>query len=101
MSWTDANPDEPAAGSRDDAQNQDEHLATVRVTISATYALHGSPAEHARAHLLALLDASLESSLRSATGPMRLLDHMIESSALVAEDPLVSGGTDFSKLLDL
>lgn len=83
------------------AQYRGAEMATVRMTITATYDLQGAEPEAARIALFELLDAALVSALRGSSAPVRLLDHTFESSGLIVEDPQTSSNTDFSKLLDL
>lgn len=85
----------------DAAQHHGAELATVRLTLTASYALQGQRPEAARAALIQLLDSALESAMRDAGEAVQLLDHSFESSSLIVEDPQTSSDTNFSKLLDL
>ena len=76
-------------------------LATVRLTLTATYDLRGDMPESARAALIGLLDDALVGAMRDAGASVQLLDHSFESSSLIVEDPQTSSDTNFSKLLDL
>lgn len=83
------------------AQHRGAELATVRLTLTATYNLQDDMPEAARAALIGLLDDALVSAMRDSGGAVQLLDHSFESSSLIVEDPQTSTDTNFSKLLDL
>lgn len=83
------------------AQDRGAELATVRLTLTATYDLRNDRPEAARAALIGLLDDALAGAMRDAGASPQLLDHSFESSSLILEDPQASSDTNFSKLLDL
>ncbi len=88
-------------GLLDAAQHRGADLATVRLTLTASYELQGHAPDAARAALVNLLDSALVSAMRDSGGEVQLLDHGFESSSLIVEDPQTSTDTNFSKLLDL
>lgn len=83
------------------AQHRGAQLATVRLTLTASYELRDQEPEAARAALIGLLDGALVQAMRDSGASVQLLDHSFESSSLVVEDPQTSSDTNFSKLLDL
>ena len=85
----------------DAAQHRGAEMATVRLTLTASYELHGHEPEAARAALINVLDRALVNAMRDPGGSVPLLDHSFESSSLIVEDPQTSTDTNFSKLLDL
>ncbi len=82
------------------AQHRGAELATVRLTLTATYDLRGDAPEAARAALIGLLANALASGVSDGGTLIQLLDHSFESSSLMVEDPQTSSDTNFSKLLD-
>jgi len=76
-------------------------LVSVRLTINATFDLHGESPEAARAVLTRMLDQALSSNSTLPGSRAQLLRHTYESSSLVSEDTRSSHETDFSKLLDI
>ena len=83
------------------AQLRGAALATVRLTLTATYDLQHEMPEQARVALISLLDSVLVGAMRNGGTDVQLLDHSFESSSLIVEDPQTSTDTNFSKLLDL
>ncbi len=83
------------------AQSRGADLATVRLTLTATYDLQNSDPEEARAALIGMLDNAFVTSLRQPEDSVVLLDYSFESSGLIVEESHGSSDTNFSKLLDL
>ena len=83
------------------AQHRGAELATVRLTLTASYELLGHEPEAARAAIIGLLNDALEGAMQEESSSVQLLDHSFESSSLIVEDPQTSSDTNFSKLLDL
>ena len=78
-------------------------LTTVRLTINATFDLHGESPEVARALLMRMVDRAVLSGARPGESQAVVVDHMFESSAVVGgsrESP-GSSDTNFSQLLDI
>jgi hypothetical protein len=85
----------------DAARYRGAEMATVRLTLTATYDLLGQAPEAARAALIGLLNEALEGAMQGEHSAVQLLDHGFESSSLIVEDTQTSSDTNFSKLLDL
>ena len=82
------------------AKHRGAELATVRLTLTATYDLQDSAPHAARAALIGFLDGALANAMRDTGAPAQLLDYSFESSSLIVEDPQTASDTNFSKLLD-
>jgi hypothetical protein len=78
-------------------------LTTVRLTINATFDLHGESPEVARALLMRMVDRAVLSGARPGESEAVVVDHMFESSAVVGRGSEIrrSSDTDFSQLLDI
>ncbi len=80
-------------------------LTTVRLTINATFDLHGESPEVARTLLMRMVDRAVLSGPRAGESPAVVVDHMFESSAVVGRgavgEPRRATDTDFSQLLDI
>ncbi|MEI8155574.1 MAG: hypothetical protein WCH60_01820 [Burkholderiales bacterium] len=80
-------------------------LTTVRLTINATFDLHGENPEAARTLLMRMVDRAVLSGPRQGESEAVVVDHMFESSAVVGtgdgSDRRRSSDTDFSQLLDI
>ncbi len=76
-------------------------LTTVRLTVNATFDLHGESPETARTVLMRLLDRALLSGPRPGESEATIVDHMFESSSVVGSSPRRNSDTDFSQLLDI
>jgi hypothetical protein len=78
-------------------------LTTVRLTINATFDLHGESPEVARTLLMRMVDRAVLSGPRPGESEAVVVDHMFESSAVVGggREARRSSDTDFSQLLDI
>lgn len=76
-------------------------LTTVRLTVNATFDLHGESPETARTVLMRLLDRALLAGPRPGESEATIVDHMFESSSVVGSGPRRNSDTDFSQLLDI
>jgi hypothetical protein len=76
-------------------------LTTVRLTVNATFDLHGESPETARTILMRLLDRALLSGPRPGETEATIVDHMFESSSVVGRAAPRTSDTDFSQLLDI
>lgn len=76
-------------------------LATVRLTINATFDMHGESPEVARTLLMRMVDRALLSGPRDGESEATIVDHMFESSAVVEVEHRRTTDTDFSQLLDI
>jgi hypothetical protein len=78
-------------------------LATVRLTINATFDLHGESPEVARTLLMRMVDRAVLSGPRPGESEAVVVDHMFESSAMVdsGRERASASVTDFSQLLDI
>ena len=76
-------------------------LTTVRLTVNATFDLHGESPETARTVLMRLLDRALLSGPRPGETEATIVDHMFESSSVVGRTAPRTSDTDFSQLLDI
>jgi hypothetical protein len=80
-------------------------LTTVRLTINATFDLHGESPEEARTLLMRMVDRAVLSGPRPGESQAVVVDHMFESSAVVGRggvgEPNRASDTDFSQLLDI
>ena len=76
-------------------------LTTVRLTVNATFDLHGESPETARTILMRLLDRALLSGPRPGESEATIVDHMFESSSVVGRATPRTSDTDFSQLLDI
>ena len=76
-------------------------LTTVRLTVNATFDLHGESPETARTVLMRLLDRALLSGPRPGESDATIVGHMFESSSVVGSGARRTSDTDFSQLLDI
>ncbi len=76
-------------------------LTTVRLTISATFDLHGESPEMARILLQRLVDRALLNGPQPGESDAVVVDHLVESSSVVGTERRRSTDTDFSQLLDI
>lgn len=76
-------------------------LATVRLTINATFDMHGESPEVARTLLMRMVDRALLSGPRDGESEATVVDHMFESSSVVDVERRRATDTDFSQLLDI
>jgi len=76
-------------------------LITVRLTVNATFDLHGENPEVARTLLMRMIDRALLSGPRVGESEATVVDHMFESSSVVGVDRRRATDTDFSQLLDI
>jgi hypothetical protein len=76
-------------------------LTTVRLTINATFDLHGESPEAARTLLMRMVDRAVLSGPRLGESEAVVVDHIFESSAVVGGERRRSSDTDFSQLLDI
>jgi hypothetical protein len=78
-------------------------LTTVRLTINATFDLHGESPEVARTLLMRMVDRAVLSGPRPGESEAVVVDHMFESSAVVGRGAASdhSSDTNFSQLLDI
>ncbi|HNV58328.1 MAG TPA: hypothetical protein PKH72_01615 [Rhodoferax sp.] len=80
-------------------------LTTVRLTINATFDLHGESPEMARTLLMRMVDRAVLIGPRPGESQAVVVDHMFESSAVVGRgavgEPRRASDTDFSQLLDI
>ena len=76
-------------------------LATIRLTVNATFDLNGESPEAARAYLIRSLEDAMVRSPVLAGTPVRVVEHNFEQVAVLPEGRVRSNDTDFSQLLDL
>lgn len=76
-------------------------LITIRLTVRATFDLHGESPEVARALLMRMVDRALLSGQRIGETEATVVEHSFESTTVVGEDRRRSTDTDFSQLLDI
>jgi hypothetical protein len=76
-------------------------LVTIRLTVNATFDLHGESSEVARTLLMRMVDRALLSGPRDGESEVTIVDHMFESSSLVGVERRRVSDTDFSQLLDI
>ncbi len=76
-------------------------LTTVRLTINATFDLHGETPEVARTLLMRMVDRAVLNGPSPGESPAVVVDHMFESSAVLGAERRRSHDTDFSQLLDI
>ena len=76
-------------------------LATARVTINATFDMHGESPEVTRTLLMRMVDRALLSGPRDGESEATVVDHMFESSSVVDVERRRATDTDFSQLLDI
>lgn len=76
-------------------------LTTVRLTINATFDLHGESPDVARTLLMRMVDRAVLSGTRPGESAAVVVDHMFESSAVLGNERRRSNDTDFSQLLDI
>jgi hypothetical protein len=76
-------------------------LITVRLTVNATFDLHGESPEVARTLLMRMVDRALLAGPRDGESEAKLVDHMFESSSVVEVEVRRATDTDFSQLLDI
>ena len=76
-------------------------LTTVRLTIIATFDLHGESPEMARTLLMRMVDRAILSGPRTGESEAVVVDHRFESSAVIGAEKRRSNDTDFSQLLDI
>ena len=75
-------------------------LTTVRLTVNATFDLHGESPETARTVLMRLLDRALLSGPRPGESEATIVDHMFESTSVGGRSPRRNPDTDCAPLLD-
>jgi hypothetical protein len=73
----------------------------VRLTVTATFDLHGESPEVARILLQRMVDRALLSGPLPGESEAVVVDHMFESSSVVGSERRRSTDTDFSQLLDI
>jgi hypothetical protein len=83
------------------AQRYVPELVEVRLTLSATFDLHGETPEGARAVLMRMLDAALMAGAPTGETDAVLTEHRFETSTVLAAEPTSTTDTDFSQLLGL
>nr|WP_295773857.1 hypothetical protein [Rhodoferax sp.] len=76
-------------------------LTTVRLTVNATFDLHGESPEVARTLLMRMVDRALLTGPRDGESEATIVDHMFESSSVVGVERRRPSDTDFSQLLDI
>jgi len=76
-------------------------LTTVRLTVNATFDLHGESPEVARTLLMRMVDRALLNGPRDGESEATIVDHMFESSSVVDPGRPRATDTDFSQLLDI
>ncbi len=76
-------------------------LITVRLTVNATFDLHGENPEVARTLLMRMVDRALLTGPREGESEATVVDHMFESSSVVGVERRRATDTDFSQLLDI
>lgn len=76
-------------------------LTTIRLTVQATFDLHGESEEVARTMLMRMVDRALLSGPRDGESEATIVEHMFESSSVVNMERRRSTDTDFSQLLDI
>ncbi len=76
-------------------------LTSVRLTVTATFDLHGESPEVARILLQRMVDRALLSGPLPGESAAVVVDHMFESSSVVGVERRRSTDTDFSQLLDI
>lgn len=76
-------------------------LATIRLTVQATFDLHGETEESARTMLMRMVDRALLSGPRDGESEATIVEHTFESSSVVNAERRRSTDTDFSQLLDI
>lgn len=76
-------------------------LVTIRLTVNATFDLHGESSEVARTLLMRMVDRALLSGPREGESEVTIVDHMFESSSVVGVERRRVSDTDFSQLLDI
>ena len=76
-------------------------LTTVRLTINATFDLHGESPEVARTLLMRMVDRAVLSGPSPGESAAVVVDHMFESSAVLGSEHRRSSDTDFSQLLNI
>jgi hypothetical protein len=76
-------------------------LTTVRLTVNATFDLHGESPEVARTLLMRMVDRALLTGQRDGESEATIVDHMFESSSVVGLERRRATDTDFSQLLDI
>ena len=76
-------------------------LATIRLTVQATFDLHGETEESARTMLMRMVDRALLNGPRDGESEATIVEHTFESSSVVNMERRRSTDTDFSQLLDI
>jgi len=76
-------------------------LTTVRLTVHATFDLHGESPEMARTLLMRMVDRALLTGPREGESEATVVDHMFESSSVLGSERRRATDTDFSQLLDI
>lgn len=77
-------------------------LTTVRLTINATFDLHGESPEVARTLLMRMVDRAVLAGPRPGESEAVVVDHLFESSAVIGNgNERRPSDTDFSQLLDI
>ena len=77
-------------------------LTTVRLTINATFDLHGESPEVARTLLMRMVDRAVLAGPRPGESEAVVVDHLFESSAVIGNGhERRPSDTDFSQLLDI
>lgn len=76
-------------------------LTTIRLTVNATFDLHGESPEVARTLLMRMVDRALLAGPRNGESEATIVDHMFESSSVVDVERRRATDTDFSQLLDI
>lgn len=75
-------------------------LATVRLTISATFDMFGESHESARTLLMRMVDRAILAGVPEGESKAIVVGHTFEAGSVLAKDHR-SSDTDFSQLLDL
>lgn len=76
-------------------------LTIVRLTVNATFDLHGESPDVARTLLMRMVDRAVLSGPRPGESAAVVVDHMFESSAVLGIERRRTNDTDFSQLLDM
>lgn len=76
-------------------------LTTVRLTVNATFDVHGENPEVARTLLMRMVDRALLTGPRIGESEATIVDHMFESCSVMGVKRHRFADTDFSQLLDI
>lgn len=78
-------------------------LTTVRLTVNATFDLHGESPEMAKTLLMRMVDRAVLAGPRPGESQAVVVEHLFESSAVIGHERrrATDSNTDFSQLLDI